>query len=108
MLFRKLQHCGAFKNEINQNLEEEMSNIIKHIKELKEFNPENTGLDSSIINKKINLLERLMAENMAEADIMKKYMLSRISNKPKVRRLKTEDVANKDTQYTYRDAEMYR
>lgn len=49
-----------------------------------------------------------MAENMAEADIMKKYMLSRISNKPKVRRLKTEDVANKDTQYTYRDAEMYR
>lgn len=39
LLFRKLQHCGAFKNEINQNLEEEMSNIIKHIKELKESNP---------------------------------------------------------------------
>ena len=49
-----------------------------------------------------------MAENMAEADIMKKYMLSRMSNKPKVRRLLTEDVANKDTQYTYRDAEPYR
>lgn len=56
LLFRKLQHCGAFKNEMNQHLEEEMSNIIKHIREIKESNPENTGLDSSIINKKICLL----------------------------------------------------
>jgi hypothetical protein len=37
---------------------------------------------------------------------MKKYLLSRISNQSKIRRLKTESFANQSHQYSYRDIDV--
>lgn len=47
---------------------------------------------------------------MAESDIMKKHLLSRIANKAKVRRLNTEDnrATNRSPHYSFRDSEIGR
>lgn len=73
------------------------------------MNPEGGSSSSvSLINSKIQLFEKLIAENMAEGDIMRKHLLSRIANKAKTRRLKTEANPCKKSQYSYRGSETSR
>jgi hypothetical protein len=71
-------------------------------------NPEGDSSSAvSLINSKILLFEKMMAENMAEGEIMRKHLLSRIANKAKSRRLKTDaNVSN--SQYSYRDSDFCR